>query len=36
LAVRVGVVFPHQAIGKDPGVIRDFAVAAEATGCPHG
>ena len=33
--MRVGVVFPSMAIGNDPGVIRDFAQAAEALGYDH-
>jgi len=33
--MRVGVVFPQQAIGDDPGMIRDFALVAEELGFAH-
>jgi probable F420-dependent oxidoreductase len=33
--MNVGVVLPQQRIGDDPGVLRDFAVTAEAAGFDH-
>ena len=33
--MRIGAVFPHQEIGNDPFVIRDWAQAAEALGYSH-
>ena len=33
--MNVGVVFPQTEIGSDPGVVRDFAQAAEALGYSH-
>lgn len=33
--MRIGAIFPHQEIGSDPVVIRDWAQAAEALGYSH-
>ena len=33
--MRIGVVFPQTEIGVDPGVVRDFAIAAEELGYKH-
>jgi probable F420-dependent oxidoreductase len=33
--VKIGVVFPHQAIGNEPGLIRTFALTAEELGFRH-
>jgi probable F420-dependent oxidoreductase len=33
--MRIGVVFPQTEIGRDPGVIRDYAQAVEALGYTH-
>lgn len=33
--MKIGAVFPHQEIGNDPAVIRDWAQAAEALGYSH-
>ena len=33
--MKLGVVFPHNEIGTDPGAIRDFAQGAEALGADH-
>lgn len=33
--MKVGIVFPHNEIGTDPGAIKDFAQGAEALGADH-